>query len=275
MHFVSSTDMTPLSDRVALRITGTDAKSFLDGLLTCDLDRVGEGKARLGALLSPQGKILFDLLIVGAGEGYCLDCARSIAAEFAKRLGFYKLRAKVVIENLAQTHHVALIDEANPPDALVAFDDPRAATLGRRAILPGAATAGDISAYEAQRIAAGIPEGGKDFAFGNAFPHEALMDRLHGVDFDKGCYVGQEVVSRMQHRGTARTRIARAAYEGTAPAFGTELRAGERVIGQAGSSSGAAGLAMVRIDRAEEALAADEAISAGEARVTLDLTLRG
>jgi folate-binding protein YgfZ len=119
-------------------------------------------------------------------------------------------------------------------------------------------------AYHAHRIALGVPEGGRDFLFGDAFPHEALMDQLHGVDFDKGCYVGQEVVSRMHHRGTARTRLLPVRYPGGfVPDEGVDVTGGERTLGKTGTAADTRGLVMVRVDRADEAVRAGEEIRAG------------
>ncbi len=125
--------------------------------------------------------------------------------------------------------------------------------------------------YHAHRIALGVPEGGKDFLWNDAFPHEALMDQLHGVDFDKGCYVGQEVVSRMQHRGTARTRIVPIVYrDGFVAEPGVEVTAGDRTIGKTGTGANGRGLAMIRLDRAADALAAGETLCAGGLPVRLE-----
>jgi len=270
-----------LADRGIVRLTGPDAHGFLDGLITCDLAKVAPGRARLGALLTPQGKILFDFIVHEAAEqdggGILLDILAGMAGDLARRLGFYKLRAKVVIEDLSETLGIlAGWDSATPDDDLgLASPDPRSAELGWRMILartdgPAAATS-TAGEYHAHRIACGVPEGGKDFLFADAFPHEALMDRLGGVDFDKGCYVGQEVVSRMQHRGTARTRIVRARYPDGIPAdAGADVTAGDRVIGKTGSAQAGNGLATVRLDRLEEALAAGEAIRAGGLDVVLE-----
>ena len=112
----------------------------------------------------------------------------------------------------------------------------------------------DSAAYDAHRIASGVPRGGLDFIYGDAFPHETNMDRLHGIDFDKGCYVGQEVVSRMQHRGTARTRTVRIILDGPAPEPGATILAGDKPVGTIGSAAGCHGLALVRIDRVADAL---------------------
>jgi folate-binding protein YgfZ len=267
-----------LADRGVVRVAGEDAKSFLDGLVTCDLDRVAPGRPRYGGLLTPQGKILFDFIVFQAEDGgYLLDCAKANAVDLARRLGFYKLRAKVAVADLSDTFAVVAGwgDTPTPAAAVVAAGDPRLAVLGWRAIVARdfapPITAGGDEAFHAHRIALGMPEGGKDFVFGDAFPHEALMDQLHGVDFDKGCYVGQEVVSRMQHRGTARTRIVPLVYrDGPAAAPGAEVTAGERAVGTTGSAAGGRGLAMIRLDRAADALAAGETIRAGGRRVRLE-----
>jgi folate-binding protein YgfZ len=257
-----------LHDRGVVLVEGQDAGTFLDGLVTCDIDRVTPDQARFGALLTPQGKILFDFIIAVDPEGrYWLDVARDKAADLVKRLGFYKLRAKVSVTDRSDGMAVTAGwgDAAKPAGAL-AYQDPRLPALGWRTIEPAAAarSGGEPAAYEAHRIALGVPEGGRDFAYGDAFPHETLMDQLAGVDFDKGCYVGQEVVSRMQHRGTARTRIVPLDYaEGAAAEPGTEVTAGERAIGTTGSAAGARGLATIRLDRAKDAIGAGETIRAG------------
>ena len=265
-----------LVHRGVLRITGEDAKTLLDGILTCDLDRISPDKARLGALLSPQGKILFDFLIVAAPrsepQGYYLDCPRAVAGDFAKRLGFYKLRARVTIENLSETHRVKTGWGGVEPaaDEGIVFADPRLAALGWRAITGIAGEgAGDPGAYLAHRIALGVPDAHEDFSLGDIFPHEMMMDQLHGVDFDKGCYIGQEVVSRMQHRGTARTRILIAYFEGDAPVEGGEVTAGGKVLGRLGSVGGGKAIALIRLDRASEAMAEGRSITAGGTTLAL------
>jgi folate-binding protein YgfZ len=123
--------------------------------------------------------------------------------------------------------------------------------------------------YHAFRIGLGVPEGGKDYAFGDAFPHEALFDQLHGVDFAKGCFVGQEVVSRMEHRGTARKRVVPVEGAGPLPAPGTSIEAAGAAIGTLGSVAGRSGLALIRLDRAEDALARGESLAAGGVAIAI------
>jgi folate-binding protein YgfZ len=261
-----------LADRGVVSVSGEDATGFLQGLLTNDVERLGPGEARYGALLTPQGKILFDMIAVRApGEepSYLIDCAAAQAADLAKRLGFYRLRAKVTIVDQSAGRAVAAFWGEMPPriDDGLLFADPRDPRLGWRAILPRpvAAAVGleHVNEYEGLRIAVGAPKGGLDFAYADAFPHDANLDLLHGVDFDKGCYVGQEVVSRMKHRGTARKRVARVKLAGPAPAPGTPVLDRELAVGALGSSSGREALALLRLDRAEEAKAAGRTLSAG------------
>lgn len=262
-----------LPDRGVVRVAGEGAREFLNGMVTCDMAKIAPGAPGFGALLSPQGKILFDFLIVeaeaGDGGGFFLDSPRVLCPDLAQRLAMYRLRAKVEIADMSETLGVAVVVgevEYDPADYL-AYTDPRLPALGQRLIGERAALAaigGDPEAYHAHRIALAVPEGGKDFSYNDAFPHETLMDQLHGVDFRKGCYVGQEVVSRMQHRGTARTRIVPVAYEdGFAAIEGIDVVAGEKVIGKTGSQSNGTGLAMLRLDRLADALAGGIAVKAG------------
>ncbi len=267
-----------LEDRGVISVTGADAASFLQGLLTNDVERLAPSEARYAALLTPQGKILFDMIVVRApGEepSYLIECSAAQAADLAKRLGFYKLRAKVAIADMSADRAVAAFWGDEPPSVAdgVLYADPRDPRLGWRAILPRPAAAAvgleHVNEYEGLRIAVGAPKGGLDFAYADAFPHDANFDLLHGVDFAKGCYVGQEVVSRMKHRGTARKRVARVKLGGPAPAPGTPVMDGELAVGALGSSSGREALALLRLDRAEEAIAAGRTLSAGGVGVAL------
>jgi folate-binding protein YgfZ len=267
-----------LPDRGVVRVSGETARDFLNGLITTDTARLQPGSGRFGALLTPQGKITVDFLITeapsGHGGGFLIDCPKVLAQALADKLGFYRLRAKVGVENLSDSLGVLAIWDGDPalkPD--LTFTDPRNAMLGLRIFVPAelAPKAADLigaemvdsSAYEAHRIAVGAPRGGLDFIYGDAFPHETNMDRLHGVDFDKGCYVGQEVVSRMQHRGTARTRTVRLLLDGPAPEVGSAILADDKSVGTMGSAADGHALALIRIDRAGEALEAGTPLTAG------------
>src|SRR6187397_2778293 len=267
-----------LPDRGVVKVSGEDARNFLNGLVTTDVTLLRPGLGRFGALLTPQGKIIVDFLITeapdGHGGGFLIDVTRTLAKGLADKLSFYKLRAKVAVENLSDSLGVLAVWDGEPsmkPD--LAFADPRNETLGWRILVPEdlkqkvadliGADLVDSEAYEVHRVAVGVPRGGLDFTYGDAFPHETNMDRLHGIDFDKGCYVGQEVVSRMQHRGTARTRTVRVVLEDFSPEPGTAILAGDKSIGTMGSTSGQNGLALIRIDRAADALDAGMPLTSG------------
>jgi folate-binding protein YgfZ len=263
-----------LEDRDVVRVGGADAAGFLQGVVTNDVEKLGPGEARYAALLTPQGKILFDFLVVRLPDGeFALDCAASQAADLAKRLKFYKLRANVVVADETGDHGVLAYwggEPENAPGAIM-YADPRAEGLGHREILPRAKavaiTEADPSEYEALRISLGVPKGGVDFAYGDAFPHDADMDLFHGVDFAKGCYVGQEVVSRMKHRAGIRKRVLRVRLDGPAPAPGTPVTDGDLPVGTLGAAVGEAALAMLRLDRVEEAKAAGRGLMAGSVGV--------
>src|SRR5215470_15649228 len=234
-----------LPDRGVIKVIGDDARKFLHGLVTADVLDLTPGAARFCALLTPQGKIIADFLLTEAppadGGGFFLDVPRVLVAMLVERLNLYKLRAKVLIEDLTEILGVLAVwdaQEATKDSTTkqgLTYADPRLPTLGFRVLIAShraAAAASELGAalasvedYEAHRIALGVPAGGLDFAYGDAFPHEADMDQLGGVDFEKGCYVGQEVVSRMEHRTSARTRVVPVTYEGAAPAAGVAVMA--------------------------------------------------
>jgi folate-binding protein YgfZ len=267
-----------LPDRGVVKVAGPDARSFLNGLLTADITKVAPGRARFGALLTPQGKIIVDAIVAEApaedGGGFFLDCPRALVGELVAKLNFYKLRAKVLAEDLSEVLGVlAAWGGAGDTDYGLVYADPRLPALGLRIMLPphlAAEAATDLGAelldalaYDAHRIAHGVPRGGLDFVYGDAFPHETDMDQLAGVDFDKGCYVGQEVVSRMEHRGSARNRIVPVTVEAHAPDVGVPVMAGERQVGTTGSAAAKRALAMLRLDRVADAMAAGLPLVAG------------
>jgi folate-binding protein YgfZ len=267
-----------LPDRGVVKVAGDEARNFLNGLLTADIAKVKPRAPRFAALLTPQGKIIVDCIVAEApafdGGGFFLDCPRAFAPDFVQKLNFYKLRAKVICEDLSDVLGVlAVWDGSGDTKHGLAYADPRLPALGQRVMLPPhqakqaaadlGATLVDPSDYEAHRIALGVPRGGLDFSYGDVFPHETDMDQLAGIDFDKGCYVGQEVVSRMEHRGTARNRIVPVTAEGVAPDAGIPVMAGEKQVGTTGSAAGQRGLAMLRLDRVADAMAKGQPLTAG------------
>jgi hypothetical protein len=267
-----------LPDRGVVKVSGDDSRGFLNGLFTIDVSKMTPGAARFGALLTPQGKIVADFFVHEAtpedGGGFLIDCPRALAGMLVEKLKFYKLRAKVTVEDLSDTLGVMAVwdGEANSEYG-PSFPDPRLAALGMRIILPPdaadeaaadlGATLAEAEAYEARRIALGVPRGGGDFMYGDAFPHEADMDQLGGVDFEKGCYVGQEVVSRVEHRNSARSRVVPIVYDDYAPSSGLPVMAGEKQVGMLGSTAGGNGLALLRLDRVADALANATPLTAG------------
>lgn len=275
-------DTALLSDRGVVSVTGPDAEKLLQGVITNDMGLLATQPAIHTALLSPQGKILFDFFVVKAGDGYLLDVAADKATDLAKRLAMYRLRAKAEIGHepggFATFASRSAAGEGASQTDTVQFSDPREPALGYRILVrhPETMRAAPQAPfdYHAHRIAQGVPEGGKDYAFGDTFPHEALMDQLHGVSFTKGCYVGQEIVSRMEHRGTARKRVVPVHAEQPLPAPGTEVRAldpehGPQLIGTLGSTDGARGLALLRLDRAAELAAKGARLTAGDVPLTI------
>jgi tRNA-modifying protein YgfZ len=273
-----------LQDRGVVKVAGDGARNFLQGLVTADMLKLAPGTARFCALLTPQGKIIADFIAVEApaadGGGFFLDSPRALGAALVAKLNLYKLRAKVLIEDLSATLAIlAAWDGGGTTKHGLSYADPRLPALGLRVMLPphlAAAAATDLGAtlvdardYDAYRIALGVPRGGVDFGYGDAFPHETDMDQLGGVDFAKGCYVGQEVVSRIEHRGTARTRAVPVRYEGTAPQAGATVTAGATQVGTMGSAAGGRGVALVRLDRIADAMSRGEGLNAGGVPIRL------
>ncbi|PPD42671.1 MAG: folate-binding protein [Methylocystis sp.] len=258
-----------LRDRGVIEVSGEDAAKFLHNLVTNDIASLKAGEARYAALLTPQGKILFDFVVFALPEDrFLLDCPLSLAADLDQRLSLYKLRSKITVANASdRLEAIAFPDATERPDvsALALAPDPRSDALGWRALAEkGAIDApGPLAAYETRRIRAGVPQGGADFAYSDAFPHEADMDIFAGLDFKKGCYVGQEVVSRMKHRNLVRKRVTHYRAPGGAPPPGQSIRAGEVEIGVTGSAVGEEGLALIRLDRLKDAQEKGDAPMAG------------
>lgn len=266
----------PLPDRAVIEVSGAEARHFLQNLVTTDIDALPPGEVRPGALLSPQGKIMFDFLVAKTGEDcFLLDVRADMADDFIRRLTLYKLRAKVQIakqEQLlvavewqndsasSQTDSTGLSDRRFPDGADV-----------KRLYASEIVAQGERPDWDALRIAHGVAESGADYALGDAFPHDVLLDQNGGVGFRKGCFVGQEVVSRMQHRGTARRRVLIATGDSALPEPGTDITANGRPIGSLGSVAGRQGLAVVRIDRVKEAQDKGQPVMAGDAALTFEI----
>ena len=256
-----------LEDRSVIVLSGPEARTFLQGLITNDIEKVGPGRAIYAALLTPQGKILFDFLIAEGDGALMLDCHRDGRDALVKRLTMYRLRSKVQIEVREQLTVLAGLT-GTPAIRGVTFSDPRLPALGHRTI-GTVAEIPDVTArteaYHGHRLELGVPEAG-DFGSDRMFALDADLDDLHAIDFEKGCYVGQELTARMKHRGTARKRLLVVSAEATLPATG-ELRANGNSIGDLVSTYGQRGFALVRLDRLEQAMGAD--IEADGVRVSV------
>jgi folate-binding protein YgfZ len=240
-----------LASRAVISVSGEGARDFLQNLVTAEIDGLKPGEATYAALLQPQGKILFDFFILAENGRYAIDCSSAQKANLLKRLTFYRLRAKV---SLNDSDEEVGVGAARPAGAL-SYTDPRTPELGQRLIaakgtLPESA---DQTAYRGERIRLGIADSDEDIGSGELFPHEANLDQLGAVSFRKGCFIGQEVVSRMEHRGTARNRIVPICSPKGTPAKGSAVTADGKTIGTVLSGSGKDALALLRLDRLKDA----------------------
>jgi len=263
-----------LEDRSVIAVKGTDARSFLQGLISNDMEDCSPSKGIYAALLTPQGKILFEFFVTEDEDRFVVDCAAARAPDLVKRLTFYKLRAKVDIA-LAPDLKVAAAWDGPPPvaDRVAAFADPRLPELGVRLIgsLPQLhSTLANIQTgdYRGHVLDLGVPDSA-DVPPDTVFALDAGFEELGAVDFRKGCYVGQEVTARMKHRASARRRFLIAHVEGDLPPPGTKLEASGREVGTLATGVGGRALALVRLDRVDEARSAGEDISAKGQKVRL------
>lgn len=276
--------LAPLTDRAVLAVTGPDSVKFLNGIATNEVAHLREGEAAHAGLLSPQGKILFDFLAVRFVDGFLLDAPADKAADLVKRLSMYKLRAAVTLSNMQHAFSTyALWGGALPSpgdgERRIVFADPRHPALGHRLLAQTVIAAEALAAiphrpasaqdYHAHRIALGVPEGAKDYELGDAYPHEADFDVFNGVSFKKGCYVGQEVVSRMQHKTVVRKRVVRVTGDADLVP-GSDVTHNGLVFGRVGSVAGRNGLALLKLDRYVDATAAHEPVFAAKTRITVD-----
>ena len=274
---MSTTVVALLADRGVVSLSGADAEDFLDNLATNDLTGIAVGEARFAGLLTPQGKILFEFFALRTEDGWRLDTLGAKVGDLIKRLTMYRLRAKVALADVSAEFAVAATWGPAPPAVSDGwcYRDPRSAELGWRLIVPRAAAAGFEGGaieddYHHHRVALGVAEGGRDYPLGDTFPHEANYDRHAGVSFTKGCFVGQEVVARMQNKAVVRKRVA-AITASTPLTTGTDALIGTAAIGAIGSVDGTRGLALLRIDRAAEAADKGQTLATADgAVVTVD-----
>ena len=234
-----------LPSRAVIAVSGPDARSFLNGLLSQEVETLASGELRFSGLLTPQGRLLYDLFVASLEDGLLLDVAAEHRDAILTRLTMYRLRAKVELA-------------ASPLGVFAAwpaaggFPDPRLPALGSRLYAEDQATTATEDDYETHRLALGVP-GPADWGTDKTYPIEADFDLLNGIDFKKGCFVGQETTSRMKRRGTIKNRMLPIVFGGPAPAFGTEVLAGELRAGEVLSGRDGRAMALLRLDRIEGA----------------------
>lgn len=231
-----------LDDRAVLAVSGRDAKTFLQGLITNDIEKATP--SLYAALLTPQGKVLFDFIVFSEGETFLLDTSAAGAEDLLKRMRIYKLRAAVDLALRPDLAVFAAWGSGQPEDKPV---DPRLPPLGRRWIAPSIATETATDAYHAHRLALGVPDSA-DVA--GEFLLDANGEELHAVDFRKGCFVGQEVTARMKHKAKPRRRLVPVSVDGQRPPPGTQLTSSDGVeAGEIASGDGDQAIASLRVDR--------------------------
>lgn len=251
--------MHRLPDRAILRLTGPDTLALLERTVTHKVMDWPEGEARYGALLTPQGKIIADYIAHRTADGALIDVHQDAAEDLLKRLKMFRLRSAV--ELVRDEALVSAISADGAPD-------PRSAKLPRRAVAPAAEAAPPLEGWDALTIAAGIPEWGRDHRAAEVFPTDINMDLMSGIDYKKGCFVGQEVASRMKRKGLIRKRTVRLRGQGLTP--GAEVRAGALVLGQITSAAAGEALALIRTDRFAQSIAGQQPVTVNEASAEIE-----
>lgn len=245
-----TTRIARLDSRALIRVSGPDARSFLHTLLTQDVETLAPGELRFGALLSPPGRLLFDLFLWGEDDAVVLDVAADRRDALLQRLAMYKLRAQVTLE--PDDRPVLAAWGVDPAVGFVA--DPRAPDLGGRSLTDHVVTDTTEDDWQAHRLAIGVPDPAADAPSDKVYPIEADFDLLNGIDFQKGCFVGQETTSRMKRRGSIKNRMLPIAFDGPPPPFGAEVLNGELRAGEVMSGRDGAAMALLRLDRLDGAL---------------------
>ncbi len=281
-----------LDARGVLEIAGDDRQTFLQGLVSNDVTRVSETQALHAAFLTAQGKYLFDFAMVALGSSICLDAEAARIGDLQRRLGIYKLRSAVTIADAGARFEIAVgmgpgaAAAAGLPETPgaartfaggVAFVDPRLAALGVRFLLPRGTAATALPAagfapataddYDRLRLGLGIPDGSRDLIVDKAILLESGFDELHGIDWQKGCYMGQELTARTKYRGLVKKRLLPVRIEGTLPAPGTLVMQGAEEVGEIRSGRDGLALALLRLNAIDTAAP----LTAGEARLTVSV----
>jgi folate-binding protein YgfZ len=281
-----------LEDRGLVTVGGDDRADFLQGLISNDIGKVSEAHAIWAALLTPQGKYLHDFFVAEIDGTFYLDCEAARLMDLGQRLSRYKLRAKIDL-GVGEGFVVAAAfgdgaleclglagaaGAAKPLAGGVVFIDPRLAAVGARAILPRATAAETLTAcglqaatadaYDRWRLALGLPDGSRDLVIEKSLLLESNFEELNGVDWDKGCYLGQELTARTKYRGLVKKRLMPVEIDGDAPEPGTQIVLDGKDAGEMRSARGGQGLALLRIEQMEKAIAGTGELRAGDARIT-------
>jgi tRNA-modifying protein YgfZ len=253
------TKLALLPRRGVLRISGPDRIAFLNGLVSNDVAKAAPGQAIWAALLTPQGKYLSDFFVFATDDALLLDAPRADIPTLLAKLRRYRLRAQVELEDASDAYTIYAAWGGAPPEAAIAAPDPRLPEAGWRLLspmpLPSNATETD---YAAHRIALGLPDGTPDLEPDKTLLLEAGFDELHGIAWDKGCYMGQELTARTKYRGLVKRRLLPVEHEGPAPAPGTPVLVDGQEVGDIRSSAGTTSLVMLRVDALEKPLSAGE-----------------
>jgi hypothetical protein len=267
-------------DRALISLSGEDREAFLQGLVSNDVAKVTAVQAIYAAFLTAQGKYLHDIFIAGDGERLLIECEAARRADLLRRLSLYRLRSKVALaeENnlsvglwfgdgaLGELHLTPKAGEARAERGGVIFVDPRLAALGARGYLPASSLPAETDSredYDHLRMSLGVPDGSRDLPVEKAILLENGFDELNAIDWDKGCYMGQELTARTRYRGLVRKRLMPVSIEGPAPEFGAPLLLGDKEAGEMRSASGDIGLALVRLEALGQG-----ALTSGASRLT-------
>lgn len=262
-----------LEDRGFIAVKGEDAPTFLQGLISNNIEKAGPGRAIHAAFLTPQGKYLHDFFVVRMGDALYLDCEAARLDDLKRRLSMYRLRAKVTLDDASDGFIAAALFGGNAGAALglgsepgtalplaggVIYVDPRLAAAGTRAVLPAGTARQSLAdagfedagreAYDDFRLRLGLPDGSRDMAVEKDLLLESGFEELNGVDFEKGCYMGQELTARTKHRGLVKKRLMPVDIDGPLPAAGTPILCGGKEAGEMRSGHGARGLALMRLE---------------------------
>jgi folate-binding protein YgfZ len=250
----------PLKHRALLELTGEDRVAFLQGLVSADIEKAAPGRALYGAFLTPQGKFLYDFFVAADGDRLILEVEAETRDEFRTRLSRFRLRSKVALADIDDLKVFALWGGAKPDlkDGIV-IADPRLPDAGFRAWLPAMPAEFEPGDWDSFRIPLGLPDGRRDMVPEKTILLEAGFDELHGVDWQKGCFMGQEITARSKYRGQIKRRLLPVEIEGDAPPPGTLIYAGEQEVGEMRSSVGHKGLAVIRLDSLNASLTAGNA----------------